>query len=101
MKLQQDGMVMNGMLKKPKNMLKRYHVFKDFNQRNVFKVNSFFQRLDAEQMKEIQEQKPSKIVPNSNYKEKYVHLIGHEAALEAAKRTESNKTYGFGMNLKI
>lgn len=36
------------------------------------------------------------IVPNSNYKDKYVHLIGQDAALEAAKLTVSNKTYGYG-----
>lgn len=39
---------------------------------------------------------PLKIQPNSNYKDKYVHLIGQEAALEAARKTESNKSYGFG-----
>lgn len=39
--------------------------------------------------------KPKKFVPNSNYKDKYVHLIGQDAALKAAKKTESNKTYGF------
>lgn len=33
---------------------------------------------------------------NSNYKDKYVHLIGQDAALEAAKMTVSNKTYGYG-----
>lgn len=35
-------------------------------------------------------------IPKSNYKEKYVHLIGEKAALEAAKKTETNKSYGFG-----
>ncbi|XP_054273319.1 sperm-associated antigen 7 [Macrosteles quadrilineatus] len=39
--------------------------------------------------------KPEKFVPNSNYKEKYQHLIGLDAALEAAKKTETNKQYGF------
>lgn len=45
------------------------------------------------------EEKPlteQEIVPNSNYKDKYVHLIGQDAALEAAKMTVSNKTYGYG-----
>ncbi|KAJ8975840.1 hypothetical protein NQ317_001237 [Molorchus minor] len=36
-----------------------------------------------------------KFVPNSNYKDKYAHLIGQDAALEAAKKTETNKSYGF------
>lgn len=35
-------------------------------------------------------------MPNSNYKDKYAHLIGQDAALEAAKKTETNKSYGFG-----
>lgn len=39
---------------------------------------------------------PEKIVPNTNYKDKYAHLIGHEAALEAARKTQTNKSYGFG-----
>lgn len=36
------------------------------------------------------------VEPKTNYKAKYVHLIGEDAALEAAKKTESNKSYGFG-----
>ncbi|XP_066254018.1 sperm-associated antigen 7 [Euwallacea similis] len=39
--------------------------------------------------------KPKKIIPNSNYKDKYAHLIGQDAALDAARKTESNKAYGF------
>lgn len=35
-------------------------------------------------------------VPNSNYKEKYEHLIGKEAALEAARKTETICNYGCG-----
>lgn len=34
--------------------------------------------------------------PKTNYKAKYVHLIGEDAALDAARKTESNKSYGFG-----
>lgn len=34
--------------------------------------------------------------PKTNYKDKYVHLIGEDAALEAARKTESNVSYGFG-----
>lgn len=40
--------------------------------------------------------KREKFVPNSNYKDKYAHLIGQEAALEAARKTETNQSYGFG-----
>lgn len=39
------------------------------------------------------------VEPSSNYKDKYVHLIGQEAALEAARKTESNKSYGFGKTI--
>ncbi|XP_014469739.1 PREDICTED: sperm-associated antigen 7 homolog [Dinoponera quadriceps] len=36
-----------------------------------------------------------KFVPNSYYKDKYQHLIGKEAALEAARKTEANNSsYG-------
>lgn len=35
-------------------------------------------------------------VPNSFYKDKYQHLIGKEAALEAARKTEANSSYGCG-----
>uniref|UniRef100_A0A1B6G1H1 R3H domain-containing protein n=1 Tax=Cuerna arida TaxID=1464854 RepID=A0A1B6G1H1_9HEMI len=51
-----------------------------------------------QELKEEEEdalRKPEKFVPNSNYKEKYQHLIGLDAALEAAKKTETNKQYGF------
>lgn len=34
--------------------------------------------------------------PNSYYKDKYQHLIGKEAALEAARKTEANSSYGCG-----
>lgn len=35
-------------------------------------------------------------VPNNYYKDKYQHLIGKEAALEAARKTEANSSYGCG-----
>lgn len=37
----------------------------------------------------------SDIKPTSNYKDKYAHLIGQDAALEAARKTETNISYGF------
>uniref|UniRef100_A0A1I8M190 R3H domain-containing protein n=2 Tax=Musca domestica TaxID=7370 RepID=A0A1I8M190_MUSDO len=39
--------------------------------------------------------KETEIKPTFNYKDKYAHLIGQEAALEAARKTETNATYGF------
>lgn len=45
------------------------------------------------------EEKPEvkEVRPNSNYKDKYAHIIGNTSALEAAVKTEVNKSYGFGM----
>uniref|UniRef100_A0A1A9UUZ4 R3H domain-containing protein n=1 Tax=Glossina austeni TaxID=7395 RepID=A0A1A9UUZ4_GLOAU len=37
----------------------------------------------------------AEIKPTFNYKDKYAHLIGQEAALEAARKTETNQSYGF------
>lgn len=50
---------------------------------------------------EESKRKPEKFIPNSNYKDKYAHLIGHDAALKAAKKTETNKSYGFGKFLIV
>lgn len=50
-------------------------------------------------MREEEVRKPEKIIPHTNYKDKYAHLIGHEAALDAARKTETNKSYGFGKRL--
>ncbi|XP_045472130.1 sperm-associated antigen 7 homolog [Harmonia axyridis] len=38
--------------------------------------------------------KKQKFIPNSNYKDKYAHIIGQEAALDAAKNVGANKSYG-------
>lgn len=55
------------------------------------------ERAQQKQLNELEsKRKPEKIVPNTNYKDKYAHLIGHDAALDAAKKTETNKSYGFG-----
>lgn len=56
----------------------------------------FFQRLEEKQKAELNKVKPVEVKPNSNYKDKYAHLIGQDAAVKAAKRTETNKNYGFG-----
>lgn len=54
--------------------------------------------VELQQESEDALRKPDKFAPNSNYKEKYQHLIGLDAALDAAKKTETNKQYGFGEN---
>ena len=35
-------------------------------------------------------------LPQSNYKDKYQHLIGTVAAKDAAEATTANRSYGFG-----
>ncbi|XP_053663493.1 sperm-associated antigen 7 [Anopheles marshallii] len=35
------------------------------------------------------------IKPTSNYNKKYMHLFGNDAALEAARKTEINRSYGY------
>ncbi|OXU21981.1 hypothetical protein TSAR_006752, partial [Trichomalopsis sarcophagae] len=56
------------------------------------------QRQKIEQIKQKDlmrcQKEKQKFIPNSNYKDKYEHLIGKEAALEAAKKTEANSNYG-------
>lgn len=47
-------------------------------------------------MDEMRQMKSTEVTPNSNYKDKYIHLIGQDAAEKAAKRTETNRSYGFG-----
>lgn len=55
------------------------------------------QRLQTKKLSDETQKEPSIVTPNSNYKDKYVHLVGHETALDVARRTETNKSYGFGM----
>ncbi|KAI4497386.1 hypothetical protein M0802_007397 [Mischocyttarus mexicanus] len=59
-------------------------------------------RLQEEREKQIKEEEESlnskeqkdNFIPNSFYKDKYQHIIGKEAALEAARKTEANSSYG-------
>ena len=50
-----------------------------------------------EQQESAFDNKRKKIQPNSNYKDKYKHLIGDTAAKDAAQSTFTNRSYGFGM----
>jgi hypothetical protein len=58
------------------------------------------QELERKEEEEWALRKPKDFIPSSNYREKYEHLIGREAAKEAARKTQTNKQYGFGMFLK-
>lgn len=57
------------------------------------------QELERKEEEEWALRKPKDFIPSSNYREKYEHLIGREAAKEAARKTQTNKQYGFGMLL--
>ena len=37
------------------------------------------------------------VTPQSDYKDKYKHLIGDMSAKEAAQSTKTDRSYGFGM----
>ncbi|XP_063223916.1 sperm-associated antigen 7 isoform X2 [Bacillus rossius redtenbacheri] len=54
------------------------------------------QELERKELEDETKKKPEQFVPASNYREKYEHLIGREAAKEAARKTHTNKQYGFG-----
>ena len=54
-------------------------------------------RLDAETIKP----KVAKVQPNTNYRDKYKHLIGDTAAKDAAQSTVTNRSYGFGKNMYL
>ena len=53
--------------------------------------------MEQRAVQKAEAERPAVIVPASNYKEKYEHLIGREAAKDAAKITLANKAYGFGL----
>uniref|UniRef100_A0A1B6D687 R3H domain-containing protein n=1 Tax=Clastoptera arizonana TaxID=38151 RepID=A0A1B6D687_9HEMI len=51
--------------------------------------------LERQQEEDEARRIPDTFVPTSNYKEKYQHLIGLDSAKDAARKTETNKQYGF------
>ncbi|XP_022918906.1 sperm-associated antigen 7 [Onthophagus taurus] len=52
-------------------------------------------KLDQLESEELNKKPTKKFVPNTNYEDKYVHLIGEISSIEMARKTETNKTYGF------
>ncbi|XP_050422615.1 sperm-associated antigen 7 [Adelges cooleyi] len=48
-----------------------------------------------DEQKRMLQKRTNQDKPKYNYKEKYQHLVGMEAAEQAARKTETNKTYGF------
>lgn len=49
-----------------------------------------------DEQKRIMLKRTNQDQPKYNYKEKFQHLVGLEAAEQAARKTETNKSYGFG-----
>ncbi|XP_019867000.1 sperm-associated antigen 7 homolog [Aethina tumida] len=64
---------------------------------NDFIQQQLIEKREQERLmeEEYARNKKNVFVPNYNYKDKYAHLIGQEAALDAAKKTETNQSYGF------
>lgn len=65
---------------------------------NEDKAKEIAHKRKLDELDETDRQKlslPKNFQPTHNYKEKYQHIIGLESALEAAKKTETNKQYGF------
>ena len=56
----------------------------------------YFQEIDKLQEEAESNKKKEKFIPATNYKDKYKHLIGEEAAVDAARQTTANRSYGFG-----
>lgn len=56
------------------------------------------QRADEARAAEDKEaaKEDAEFQPKIDYRAKYAHLIGEDVALEAAKKTETNKSYGNG-----
>lgn len=94
-------------------LFKREHAPSE-DQLNTLRKGEEWNEEVAEKLKEERERKAKEeaeyqksrkrkedFVPNSFYKDKYQHLIGKEAALEAARKTEANSNYGFGGYFKL
>ncbi|VVC32052.1 R3H domain,Sperm-associated antigen 7,Sperm-associated antigen 7, R3H domain [Cinara cedri] len=48
-----------------------------------------------DEQKRMMQKRNNQDKPKYNYKEKFQHLVGLEAAEQAARKTETNKSYGF------
>ncbi len=57
------------------------------------------QEADKQEAELHKTEKPQTWHSNTNYKDKYEHLIGRVAAKDAAQLTVANRSYGFGKNL--
>lgn len=58
------------------------------------KYEALKQKKQEEEEEKQRAKRDKKFVPRTNYKQKYEHLIGSEAALEAASVTDAKKSFG-------
>ncbi|XP_050414518.1 sperm-associated antigen 7 homolog [Patella vulgata] len=58
------------------------------------KAKQLAKEKELQKLEDSQSSK-TKVVPASNYRDKYKHLIGEEAAKDAAQDLTANKSYGF------
>lgn len=52
-------------------------------------------RTQQQEDEKLDRQPKEEVQPTSSYHDKFVHLIGRESAVEAARKTVSNTSYGF------
>lgn len=64
--------------------------------KKIWHFLSVLQEMAALEEATSSQTKKPETCPNSNYKDKYSHLIGTSAAKDAAHTLEANRTYGCG-----
>jgi len=69
--------------------LRRGEVWDPAKEKQKLEEEEWRERLEEERARTL-----NKIKPKTDYKEKYEHLIGRDAAVDAARKTEANKQYG-------
>ena len=69
----------------------------EWNEEIAKRLQEERERSAKEELEEARSKKRKEnFVPTTFYKDKYQHLIGKEAALQAARKTEANSSYGCG-----
>lgn len=75
--------------------------FSWFSQKAPKLWSVFFYWKEQDRLAAENKPKVVKVQPNTNYRDKYKHLIGDTAAKEAAQSTVTNRSYGFGKTVCI
>jgi len=69
--------------------LRRGEVYDPIKQMQLKEEKALNERLEIERARTV-----NKIVPKTDYKAKYEHLVGTDASLQEARKTVANKSYG-------